>query len=228
MLTAVVSDIHGNLVALDAVLADIDRHRPDQVWCGGDIAWGGPWPSECIARVRAAGWITVKGNTDVWITGDPQTIEDGTQRKRFQDIAAAHAISEDDAQWLLNLPIGHSPAGSVLLVHATPESPFVAPMPDAPAAEFTPFQGKATVVVYGHVHRAFIRRLVDGTLVCNTGSVGLPMDDTSASYLLIDRKGPDLTLTHRRVAFDRAAAISEARRRNDAVGELFLEFMGEE
>jgi putative phosphoesterase len=227
VLVAVVSDIHGNLVALDAVMTDIESRRPDQVWCGGDIAWGGPRPSECIARVREAGWITVKGNTDVWITGDPQTIEDGAQRKHFQDLAAAHAISEADAQWLLNLPIGHSPAGSVLLVHATPESPFAAPMPDAPAVEFAPYQGKATVVVYGHVHHAFIRRLADGTLVCNTGSVGLPMDDTSASYLLIERKGPDLTLTHRRVAFDRAAAVSEARRRHDAVGALFLEFLGE-
>ena len=223
MKLAVVSDIHGNLLALDAVMSDIERQEVDTVWCGGDLGWGGPWAAECIARVRAAGWPTVRGNTDVWITGDPQTIEDPQQRERFEDVARAHAITPDDAQWLLNLPLGHSGPGSILLVHGTPQSPFTAPQPNGPAAEFEPYLNQAALVVYGHVHKAFVRRLADGTLVANAGSVGLPMDGDTACYLLIDTNGPELTLTHRRVAYDRRAGIAQAKAIGGPVGEIFLE-----
>ena len=80
MRVAVVSDIHGNLVALEAVEADLKTQSPDEVWCAGDLGWAGPWAAECIERVRSAGWVTIKGNTDVWIGGDPQTIEVESQR----------------------------------------------------------------------------------------------------------------------------------------------------
>jgi predicted phosphodiesterase len=226
MRIAVVSDIHGNLLALDAVMTDLEKQGVDEVWCGGDIGWAGPWASECIGRVREQGWATVRGNTDVWITGDPQTIDDPRQRTELEETARAHGISEENAAWLVGLPLGYSPAGSILLVHGTPESPFVAPMPDAPSAEFAPYEGKAALVVYGHVHKAFVRRLKDGTLVANAGSVGLPMDDETACYLLIDRDGPEFTLRHRRVAFDRRAGLAQARQMGGPVGELFLRFMG--
>lgn len=193
-------------------MEDLSRQNVDEVWCGGDVAWGGPWASECIARVRNSNWPTVRGNTDIWITGDPQTVDREEDRKDVEAMAEAHAISADDARWLLSLPLGHSGPGSLLLVHATPQSPFVGPMPDAPAAEFQPFEDEAAVIVYGHVHRAFVRRLADGTIVCNSGSVGFPMDGESACYLIVDQRGPDWTLIHRRVPFDRGAVLAEARR----------------
>lgn len=226
MRTAIVSDIHGNLMALDAVMTDLESQAPDQVWCGGDLGWGGPWASECIARVREAGWPTVKGNTDVWITGDPQTIEDPAERDKLQAIAAGHNISPDDARWLVDLPLGYSPAGSVLLVHGTPRSPFTAPLPDAPGGEFADYEDQAQLVIYGHVHHAFVRRLTSGTLVANTGSVGMPADGTTAAYLIIDREGADLTLTHRRVEYDRRAVIAEARRMPQPIGDFILEKHG--
>ena len=225
MRVAILSDIHGNLLALDAVQTDIEKHSPDDVWCGGDVGWFGPWASECIARVRDAGWTCVKGNTDIWLSGDPQTVTDEVERKRFMAIAEAHAISPEDAQWLVNLPLGHSGPGSVLLVHGTPSSPFVGPMPTAAAAEFTPYEGQASLVVFGHVHVAFTRRLADQTIVANTGSVGLPMDGETASYLLVDLEGPSMTLMHRRVPFDRRAAIAQATRMGGPAGERFLELM---
>ncbi len=225
MRIAVVSDIHGNLLALDAVMTDIEQVQPDEIWCGGDIAWGGPWPSECIARVREAGWTTIKGNTDIWLTGDPQGVASEEERRELRDLAAAHELSEEDAAWLLNLPLGHSGPGSLLLVHGTPHSPFVAPAPDAPAAEFTAYEGAATIVVYGHVHHAFVRRLADGTLVCNSGSVGLPMDGATACYLVIDQVGPEWSIRHRRVAFDRRGSIAQARQMGSVVGERFVEMM---
>jgi putative phosphoesterase len=225
MRIAIVSDIHGNLLALDAVVTDIEKQHVDEVWCGGDIGWAGPWAAECIARVRAWGWTAVRGNADVWITGDPQTITDPEKRALFEDIARQHAIPEDDARWLLDLPIGFSGAGSVLLVHGTPESPFEGPQPDAPAGEFTPYEGKAGVVVFGHVHKAFVRRLGDGTIVVNSGSVGLPMDGVTASYLVVDINGAEVTLVHRRVPFDRRGGIAQARTMGGPAGKLFTELM---
>ena len=227
MRIAILSDIHGNLPALEAVIGDIHAQSPDEIWCGGDLAFFGPWATECIEAIRATGWPTVRGNTDVWITGDPQGVTDDEQRDYMTKMAEAHAIASDDAAWLLELPVGHSGPGSILLVHASPESPFDAPMPDAPAAEFSIYLDKASVVVYGHVHRAFARRLADGTLVCNTGSVGLPLDGTTASYLLVDTDGPEFLLRHRRIAFDREAAAKRASQVGGPIGEHFLDNLGE-
>ena len=227
MRIAVLGDIHGNLPALEAVLDDVERRKPDEIWCSGDIGWGAPWASECIDVVRRAGWVTVKGNTDVWITGDPQTITSPEQREDFEGMARAHAISEEDAQWLINLPIGHSAAGSILMVHATHESPFTAPQPDDPAAEFLIYEGAASLVVYGHIHEAFVRRLSAGTLVANAGSVGLPKDGPEASYLIIERSGTEIMLRHRRVAFDIDEAIERARSKGGILADRFIESMRE-
>jgi predicted phosphodiesterase len=223
---AILSDIHGNLPALEAVIDDIEEAGPDEIWCGGDLGWAGPWATQCIATVRKAGWPTVKGNTDVWITGDPQTLTTDQDRKELQEVAGQHGISDDDARWLIERPLSHSGPGSILLVHGTPTSPFVGPLPDDPAPEFRPYEGHASIVVYAHVHRAFTRRLADGTIVCNTGSVGLPMDQETASYLLIDRVGPDVTLRHRRVSFDRQKCLEAARLEGGALQAKFTALFG--
>jgi predicted phosphodiesterase len=223
---AIVSDIHGNLPALEAVLSDLEHEAPDEVWCGGDLAWAGPWGSECVACVRDLGWPTVRGNTDVWITGDPQAVDDAEDRARIEATAAAHALEQSDVLWLLGLPLGHSGPGSILLVHATPSSPFDAPLPDAAPAEFAPYENQAILVVYGHVHRAFVRRLAGGTIVANAGSVGIPMDGDTGSYLIVERHGPELTLRHRRVEFDRRAGIERARAIGGPIERAWLAAMG--
>jgi predicted phosphodiesterase len=223
---AVLADIHGNLPALEAVVADLDERDADEVWCGGDIAWGGPWASECVARVREFGWPTVKGNTDVWVTGDPQTIESDDERRRMVEIAEAHGIDDDDAQWLVGLPIGHSGPGSVLLVHGTPESPFMGPEPDDSPSDFSPYKGHASLVVFAHVHKAFLRRLEEGTLVCNSGSVGAAKDGMDACYLLMDLDGPTITLRHRRVPYDRDKAVRHAQSVGGPVGDMLLSNIG--
>ena len=229
MRIAILSDIHGNMPALEAVVRDINEQAPDEIWCGGDLGWAGPWAKECISYVREARWPTIKGNTDVWITGDiHQGVPPNEDPSPLQEIARAHAISDDDARWLIELPLGHSGPGSILLVHGTPRSPFDAPMPDAAPSEFEPYENTATLVVYAHVHRAFLRRLADGTLVCNTGSVGMPMDAETACYLDIDRQGPDLTVRHRRVEFDRSAAVDKARAVGGPIGRRFLSALNAE
>lgn len=225
MRVAIVSDIHGNLMALDAVVTDIEKQSVDQVWCGGDLGWGGPWASECIKRVRDYGWPTVRGNADVWITGDPQTITDPERRSTFEEVARQHAIDSEDAKWLLGLPIGHSGPGSLLLVHGTPQSPFDAPGPDSPPAAFAVFEGQAGLTVFGHVHKAFTHRMSDGTLVVNSGSVGLPLDGETACYLIVENTGPELTLVHRRVPFDRRACMAQAKVMGGPASELFLSLL---
>lgn len=225
MRIAVLSDIHGNLIALEAVLEDIEKQAPDQIWCGGDLGWLGPRASECIAVVREAGWPTVKGNTDVWITGDPQTIEGEDRRLDAIGIAGAHGVSEDDARWLISLPVGHAGPGSLLMVHGTPDSPFQAPLPSDPPAAFEPYAGKAGLVVFGHVHVPFVRRLEDGTVVVNPGSVGLPLEGTLASYMVIDQHGPQWTIQHRQVKFDLDAVTEQARAFGGAAGERFLAYL---
>jgi predicted phosphodiesterase len=225
MRIAIVSDIHGNLPALEAVMKDLESQNPDAIWCAGDLGWGGPWARECIEIVRDSGWPTVKGNTDIWIAGDPQGIDDPAEREQLADIAASHGISKDHANWLVNLPLGHSGPGSILMVHATPHSPFDAPLPDDPSSKFSGYETQAGLVIYGHVHRAFVRRLQEGTMVANAGSVGLPLDLPSACYLVIDLNGPDWTLRHRRVDFDRAAVIKEAEETGGPASERFLHWM---
>jgi predicted phosphodiesterase len=213
-------------MALDAVMTDMESQSPDQVWCGGDIAWGGPWASECIARVRDAGWPTVRGNTDVWVTGDPQAVESEEERKRLAAIAAAHDISDDDAKWLLNLPVGHTGPSGMLLVHARPDSIFNAPGPDGHPQDFAVYEGKAQILVYAHVHRAFVRRISDTTIVANTGAVGVPKDGTTASYLIVDIDAPNVTFTHRRVEFDRRAGLAQARTLGPPLSDYFAELLG--
>ena len=225
MRRVILGDIHGNLIALEAVMKDVAQHSPDEIWCLGDLGWLGPRASECIAYVRDAGWPTVKGNTDVWIAGDPQTVESEEDRRTFVGIAAAHDVSEDDARWLIALPLGHSGAGSMLMVHGTPDSPFRAPMPDDPPAEFSPYAGRAGLVVYGHVHVPFVRRLPDQTLVANPGSVGLPADGRTASYMVIDQQGADWTIRNCRTDYDVDAVVKEAHSMGGPAAERFISLL---
>lgn len=225
MRIAVLADIHGNLTALEAVMKDVDQQAPDQIWCGGDIGWLGPRAAECISYVRDAGWPTVKGNTDVWIAGDPQTVEGDEARRKHLEIAAQHSIPDDDARWLVSLPLGHTAPGSLLMVHGTPDSPFTAPLPDDPPAAFTPYEGKSALVIFGHVHLPFVRQLSEGNVVANPGSVGLPGDDAAASYMLIDQQGPHWTIRHRRVEFDVESVIEQARGFGGPAGERFLQLL---
>lgn len=222
MRRAILGDIHGNLIALESVVKDLEQHSPDEIWCVGDLGWLGPRANECIAFVREAGWPTVKGNTDVWIAGDPQTVSGEQDRQTFIGIAGAHDVSDDDARWLISLPLGHSGAGSMLMVHGTPESPFSAPMPDDPPASFSSYQGRAGLVVYGHVHVPFVRRLPDHTLVANPGAVGLPADGPTASYMLVDQHGTDWTIRNCRVDYDVDAVIEQSREMAGPASERFL------
>jgi len=195
---AIVSDIHGNLQALEAVIADLERVAPDLVVHGGDLAFNGPRPAECIDRVRELGWPGVMGNMD-------QALESHGIERRVA--WARERIGEDRVAWLQRLPLEWRHDDQVALVHAAPGDVWRAVFPESGDAElratFAPLG--ARIAVYAHIHRAFVRRIGDLT-VANSGSVGLPLDgDARAAYLLIE----DGQAHTRRVAYDVERAAAE-------------------
>ena len=210
MRIAIVSDIHGNLLALDAVMTDLESQAPDEVWCGGDIGWGGPWASECIERCPRCGLDDRERQHRHLDRRRPSDDRGRVERKRFQEVAGQHDIGKEAADWLINLPLGHTGAG-IDRSWSTARRPHPSrlPSPPTPPASSSPTRARE-LVVYGHVHIAFSRRLADGTLVCNPGSVGMPKDGPTASYLITDLAGAEITLQHRRIDFDRRAGLAQA------------------
>ena len=208
MRIAVVSDIHGNRTAFEAVLADLRKTSPDLILHGGDLPHGGASPAEIVDRIRDLGWHGVVGNADEMLFA-PETLEDFAKRSsapaslweavRETAVWTRSALGEERLAWLRELPRVQI-HGPMALVHASPESTWRAPEPEASDAELeSVYRPLAkSVVVYGHVHRGFIRR-VSGMIVANSGSVSLPYDgDPRAAYLLLDESTP----TIRRVQYD--------------------------
>ena len=216
MRVAIVSDVHGNLTAFEAVLADMQRRAPDLVLHGGDLALMGAEPAEVIDRVRELGWPGVVGNTDevLWRPQEQLRQEElapklgGLLKLIFQEYAPAtlELLGEERMTWLRELP-AQQRLEDLVLVHSAPGDLWRAPMPDAEddvlSAIYEPLD--AATAVYGHIHRPYARTLTRLT-VANSGSAGMPWDgDPRASYLLIEDGHPRLM----RVEYDveREAAL---------------------
>ena len=225
MRLAIVSDIHGNLTALEAVIADIDRLGVDHVLHGGDLALMGCQPAQVVERVRELGWPGVLGNTDelLWRPEERAVQEQNAPRLRevlrllFEDYSPAtrKLLGGERIEWLRGLPDEHRQNGLVL-VHASPGDLWRAPPPDADDAELLAAYGpcEAEIAVYGHIHRPYVRRL-DELTVANSGSVGSPFDgDPRAAYLLVDGSRPQVV----RVEYDveREASLLTRSRYPDA------------
>ena len=204
MRIAVVSDIHGNLTALDAVLADLQQTSPDLVLHGGDLADGGSSPIEVVDRIRDLGWQGVMGNTDemlVW----PNSLEESASQSsappalwevlRQIALATRSTLGDERMTWLRELPRVKTHE-AFALVHGTPESCWRAPVTDASDTELEAIYGPLgqPIVAFGHTHRPFIRSIAGHLrLLINTGSIGLSYDgDPRASYLILDWSTPSI------------------------------------
>jgi predicted phosphodiesterase len=198
MRTAILSDIHGNLTAFDAVLADIRQTSPDLVLHGGDLADAGSSPIEIVDRIRYLGWQGVMGNTDEMLVRPDSLEEFAIQSSappalwatiRQIALATRSALGDERLAWLRGLPHVRT-EDAFALVHATPESCWRAPTEDATDAELETIYAPLgqPVVVFGHTHLPSIRSIAGRPgLLINTGSVGLPYDgDPRASYLVIE------------------------------------------
>src|SRR5438105_10021447 len=193
MRLAIVSDIHGNLTALEAVIEDLARRDVDCVAHGGDLALAGCRGAEVIDRVRELGWPGIVGNTDelLWRPEEHETQARRAPKLRpllrmlFDEYAPASrsALGEERVAWLRQLPPEYRSDG-VAVVHASPGDLWRAPLPDGQDAElaatYSPLD--AQTVVYAHIHRPYVRKL-DRFTVANSGSVGNPFDgDPRAAY----------------------------------------------
>jgi putative phosphoesterase len=208
--TAVLSDIHGNLTAFEAVLAHLKHTSPDLVLHGGDLADPGSSPIEIVDRIRQFGWHGVMGNSDEMLVR-PDSLEDFASQSSapsalwtaIREIASAtrSVLGEERLAWLREQPLV-STQDAFALVHATPESCWRAPADEATDAELTTIYGPLDrpIVVFGHTHRPLIRHIAGHPrLLINTGSVGLPYDgDPRASYLLFESNSPSI----QRVEYD--------------------------
>jgi len=232
MRIAIVSDVHGNLTALEAVIADLKSVSPDLVLHGGDLAYGGARPAEVVDRIRDLAWPGVCGNTDEMLWS-PEGLRDLAAKTpklqalfaRIEEmIPATNArLGEDRIGWLKTQPYIQR-RETVALVHASPDNVWRAPMPEASDAEVTETFDclKAPVAVYGHIHRPFVRNLPAIT-VANTGSVSLSYDgDTRASYLVVDDTQP----TVRRVAYDLEREVQTLRESGLPHHEWFVRTLG--
>lgn len=208
MRIAIVSDVHGNRTAFEAVLADLRQTSPDLILHGGDLADGGASPVEIVDRIRDLGWQGVVGNTDEMLFM-PESLQDfARQSPQLQPLFAAveeiavatrEALGAERLGWLRSLPRMQI-RGPMALVHASPESRWRAPAPAASDAELESVYGPLgrPIAVYAHIHRSYIRS-VAGMIVANTGSVSLSYDgDRRAAYLLLDESKPAI----RRVEYD--------------------------
>lgn len=222
MLLAAFSDIHGNIHALNAVLSDIAARGTDGVVCLGDLVGYGAFPNEVIERIRAQGIPTILGNYDDGAGfdkeecgcayTDPADIERGDRSLRWTQ----QTLTAENKAWLRSLPreLRFEMEGRrVLCVHGSPRRINEYLYEDRPERSLVRmFEGMAAdVVLCGHTHLAYHRRIAEVHLV-NTGSVGRPRDgDPRAGYALLSL-GADLTVTFPRVPYDaeRAAQGIEA------------------
>ncbi|HEX2715952.1 MAG TPA: YfcE family phosphodiesterase [Candidatus Acidoferrales bacterium] len=219
MRLAVLSDIHGNLTALEAVLADLKTKGVDLVVHGGDLVASGARPAEVIDIIQELGWPGVCGNTDEMLWR-PEVLAElelkapskhGLRRVLFNDIAPTtrELLGEERVIWLRSLPTQWS-GHRITVVHASPDDLWRAPLSEASDGELLTTYGglHAIVVIYGHIHRRFVRKLENLT-VANSGSVGLPYDgDPRASYALVENGA----VTVRRVEYDVEREVQELRR----------------
>ncbi len=183
MRIAILSDIHGNLTAFEAVLADIRQASPDLILHGGDLADSGSNPLEIIDCIRALGWQGVMGNTDQMLV-NPDSLEDFASHssapsvlwEAIREIATAtrSILGEERLTWLRSLPLIQLCA-PIALVYASPEDPWRAPAPEASDDELQSLYGPLgqPVAIYGHIHRPYIRAL-SGMSLANAGRVVLP------------------------------------------------------
>jgi predicted phosphodiesterase len=206
---ALIYDVHGNLPALEAVLADAREQGADGYLVGGDVALFGPWPEATVARLRElspATWI--RGNGERW-TADPQAAPEPV---RGATAAARAALGGELVDELAALPESAA-LGDTRAWHGSPVSDVrsFTPAPGDDEAELLAGVSERRLV-FGHTHLPFRRSSTVGDVeLVNPGSVGMPFDgDHRAAYALL---AADRTVTHRRVAYDHAAVPAALRER---------------
>lgn len=214
---AVISDIHGNMPALEAVLEDIRRRGITRIFCLGDMVGKGPHSDLAVDRIREQCEQIVKGNWDEFIT----------EETKFEAIRwHQQVLGQERMDYLLELPfcIEFVMSGKLIrLFHASPRSLYerIYPWDEEEkrasllaSSEHCRAKKIADVAGYGDIHTAFVQHIEDKTLF-NTGSVGNPLDITQASYAILEgeynqAEPAPFSISLIRVPYDIELAIRQA------------------
>jgi predicted phosphodiesterase len=178
MRLAILADIHGNLPALEAVLADLDQRRIDSVVNLGDCASGPLWPRETLAGLIALRWPTVRGNHDRILGRDRPETMGPSDRFAYQETQSAQRT------WLTLLPPALDLGQGVVAFHGRPGDDEAYLLEDVAEGRLVPAEADmvggrltgvaAAVILTAHSHRPGLQQLPDGRIVLNPGSVGVP------------------------------------------------------
>jgi putative phosphoesterase len=206
MRIAVFSDIHGNLVGLDACLADlVAQGGADLIVAAGDHCLDGPKPKKVLQRLEEIGAQCVRGNTDRYLSD-----QGGETFEEIEDAQISWTRRELGERWLTylrDLPfalrIGEN-GEQLLVVHANPCNDDEHIWPDAEDGALERMIGEeaATAIAFGHLHLPYVR-MWRGKLLVNVASAGLPKDgDPRACYAIFTQRAGGWEVKHRRVPFD--------------------------
>jgi predicted phosphodiesterase len=213
---ALLYDVHGNLPALEAVLADADEAGADRFVLGGDYALFGAWPKETVERLRGLDATWIRGNVERW-AADPDA-EDVADPMRPAVARGRELQGEALVAELAALP-EQLVLDGVRYCHASPVSDMRGFSPSLDESDQELLAGVPEQrVVFGHTHIQFSRTTDDGVELVNPGSVGIPLDgDQRSAYALV---ADDRTIEMRRVAYDFQASADAVRERLGPAGEI--------
>ncbi|HEX9675005.1 MAG TPA: metallophosphoesterase family protein [Anaerolineales bacterium] len=221
MRLAILSDIHANLHALEAVWQDLEQQHPEAVYCLGDLVGYGAYPNEVVAFIRERQVPTIMGNYDEGVGFDLRDcgcVYRDPELARLGDLSllwSREHTSGENKLYLQGLPLQiRLPDGrpTLLLVHGSPRKMNEYLYEDRPRATFERIAAVAAadVLLFGHTHLPYQKK-VDKVLFVNTGSVGKPKDgDRRAGYVILEM-GRRPRVEFRRVEYDVAAAAGAVR-----------------
>jgi predicted phosphodiesterase len=223
MKLAILSDVHGNCLALDTVLADLRCEGISQLVCLGDMIQSGPQPAETVARLRALACPVVMGNSDAWLLSGVETDAEQITEERRQKLNVVREwslaqLSEADKAFIAafqpTIEISLGQGRNLLCFHGSPTSFDQFLLPSTPEDEFQemlkPYADN--ILSGGHMHLQFTRRLRDSqNFFFNPGSVGVAYNheqsgaglfDPWAEYAILNVEGMQVSLEFRRVPLD--------------------------
>lgn len=218
MKIAFISDIHGNAVALEAVLKDIEKKQIDMIYVLGDICYRGPEPKRSLQLVKSLNVNVIKGNADEWVVR-------GVKKGEVPDLAlelmneerewTLSKLNKEDIDYLKNLPteLYFEVKGlKINAFHATPDSLFDIVLPHESDDTINTKLMTLTdsdIYVYAHIHKPYIR-YIKGKVIINIGSVGLPFDGVKkSSYAIVDIDNKRVSTSIERVEFDLEKVIKQ-------------------
>lgn len=230
MRIAIISDVHGNAIALEAVLTAVAQDAPDQIICLGDVVVTGPQPRVALGLVRALGCPVVMGNTDEWVLSPtPFTIRSAADQILYdiegwgaQRMEAANLAFIRTFQPTVKLDLGHG--RSLLCFHGSPRHNKEIIKATTPADELTEKLGgaQADIMAGGHTHTPLLRRF-QNSVILNPGSVGLPffmqsdgrrLNPAWAEYALVTMANGRCAITLHHVSYNLDALRAAVRQSN--------------